>query len=319
MRLLLWYDVLIVGGYMKRRSKYLFFLFLLLLGFFYTQFSNLEQDNDVTKDEPAVNSTGDAVQLNVNGNLNIYFLDVGQADAILLENNKEYMLIDAGNNADGKKLVSYFKSLGIDEFKYVVASHAHEDHIGGMDDIINNFKVQNFYMPDVVTTTKTFEDLLEALENNGVGVTTPEAFSKFSFSDCEFIVLHAGSESDDLNDSSIVLRLIYVNNSFLFMGDATSKVEKKLLSQNINSDVLKVGHHGSQYSTTDEFLNKVRSKYAIISSGLGNSYGHPNSKTLDKLNGLNVKIYRTDTEGTIVLSSDGNNISFKSLKTDLNG
>ena len=261
----------------------------------------------------------DAVKLRVNSNLNVYYLDVGQADSILIENDGLFMLIDAGNNADGEHLVNYFKSLGIDEFEHVVATHAHEDHIGGMDDIINNFKVNNFYMPDVVTTSKTFEDLITALEKRHVSLQVPNIDDMFILGGCKFDVIHIDNKTEELNDTSIVLRGVYGDTSFLFMGDATSNVEKKILNSNIDSDVLKVGHHGSRYSSAKSFLNKVTPSFSIISVGKDNSYNHPYSSTLTKLKKINSLIYRTDDDGTIIVSSDGYNIHIETLDTQLDG
>ena len=305
---------------MKVEPKYLFIFFVVIAwGFIYAyiQENNPKSEDEVTK--TTVGSINDAVKLTVEGNLNVYYFDVGQADSILLENNGKYMLIDAGNNADGEPLVEYFNDLGIESFEYVIATHAHEDHIGGMDDVINNFEVKNFYMPDVVTTSKTFENLLDALESRSVAFQTPEIGSLFVFGGCKFEVLHVGTESDDLNDTSIIVRGLYGNNSFIFMGDATSNVEEKLLNDNIDSDVLKVGHHGSKYSSTVSFLKKVTPQYAIISVGKNNSYGHPHDVTFSKLNDVGAKIYRTDEDGTIIVSSDGENVTFKTVDTELDG
>lgn len=271
----------------------------------------LKQKDNITQ---PVNSTR-----KVEGDLSVYFVDVGQADCILINNKGQYMLIDAGNNDDGEKLVQYFKDLGINKFNYVIGTHAHEDHIGGMDNIINNFEIGTFYMPDVVTTTKTFEDVLDALENKNLSFETPEIDSSFSLSDAEVEVLYVGDESNDLNDTSIVLKLIYQNNTFLFTGDASSKVEKQILNKNIKADVLKVGHHGSQYSSSESFLKKVNPKYSIIQVGVGNTYDHPKDITLSRLDKINSSVYRTDQDGTIIAKSDGNNISITKLETDTNG
>lgn len=271
----------------------------------------LKQKDNITQ---PVNSTR-----KVEGDLSVYFVDVGQADCILINNKGQYMLIDAGNNEDGEKLVQYFKDLGINKFNYVIGTHAHEDHIGGMDNIINNFEIGTFYMPDVVTTTKTFEDVLDALENKNLSFETPEIDSSFSLSDAEVEVLYVGDESNDLNDTSIILKLIYQNNSFLFTGDASSKVEKQILNKNIKSDVLKVGHHGSQYSSSESFLKKVNPKYSIIQVGIGNTYDHPKDIILSRLDKINSSVYRTDQDGTIIAKSDGNNISITKLETDTNG
>lgn len=247
----------------------------------------------------------------------VEYIDVGQADAILIENNKKYMLIDAGNNEDGDLLVNYFKDKNITDFEYVVATHPHEDHIGGMDNIIKNFNIKNYYMPDCYTTTKTFEELLDALEEKNLSFETPDIDSEFLLGDALFKVLYTGTDKRDLNNISIVLRMTYKDVSFMFTGDATNVTEKKILAKDLQSDVLKVGHHGSQYSTSDEFLDKVNPKYAIISVGTGNVYDHPKDITLNKLKGI--EVHRTDKEGTIRVISDGKNIDIETFKTNTNG
>lgn len=255
----------------------------------------------------------------LNSELKVYFIDVGQADSILIQNENENMLIDAGNNSDGEKLVNYLKKLGIKDFKYVVGTHPHEDHIGGLNNIIDSFDIDTIYMPDVITTTKTFEEILDSLEAKNMSFTVPEIGSNFSLGKANFEVIYTGTDSSDLNNSSIVLKMTYGSNSFLFTGDATSEVEEKIISKNIKSEVLKIGHHGSKYSSSNEFLDKVNPKYAIISVGKNNSYGHPNIETLNNLKTRNIEIYRTDELGTILITSDGNKLNIQYLKTDTNG
>jgi len=257
----------------------------------------------------------------VTSNLVVSFLDVGQADSILIENNGEAMLIDAGNNEDGELLVKYFEQEGITNFKYLVGTHPHEDHIGGLDDIINNFKIDTIYMPDAITTTKTFLDVLDAIENNNMTYKVPKIQETFILGEAMIEVLYTGNDVRDLNNTSIVLRLEFGNTSFLFTGDATEKCEDELLKSGVKleADVLKVGHHGSRYSTTDSFLRKVNPKYAIISVGNGNSYNHPENVVIDKLKNNNIKIHRTDLEGTIIVTSDGNNIRVSNINTNVNG
>ena len=255
----------------------------------------------------------------LDGDLLVYFIDVGQADSILIKSNDSYMLIDAGNNNDGEKLVKYFNALGIDEFEYVVGTHAHEDHIGGMDNIIKNFKIKNFYMPNATTTTQTFLEVLNALEDKKVKFQTPKIGTKLKLGNSEIEVMSVKEKQEDLNDTSIVLKLTYNNISFLFTGDISSNVEKELLNKNIESTVLKVAHHGSKYSNSATFLKKVNPKYAVISCGINNDYNHPHDVVIEKLEKMNLKIYRTDQLGTIVAISDGNNITFKNFKTDTNG
>ncbi len=267
--------------------------------------------NDSTK--------SDKIDAKVKENFSVSFIDVGQADSVLIRNGNYNMLIDAGNNEDGEKLVNYFKSLGIEEFTYVFATHPHEDHIGGMDDIINNFKIDNYYMSNKLSTTKTFMDVLDALDGRNLKYTVPNKGDTLKLGDANIKVIYPGDDKSNINDSSIVLKVTYGKNSFLLTGDATSNVERKIYNEDIKSDVLKVAHHGSSYSSTDVFLDRVKPYYAVISVGKNNIYNHPSNKTLEKLNKRNIKVYRTDLDGTIVFTSDGENLSVKALKTDTNG
>lgn len=253
------------------------------------------------------------------GELQVYFLDVGQADSILIKSNNEYMLIDGGNNNDGPLLVKYFQSLGIKEFKYIVGTHPHEDHIGGLDDVIKNFTIDNIYIPDAMTTTKTFEDLLDSIDEKNLTYKVPKINSTFPLGNANLKVIYTGTDTSDLNNTSIVLKLTYQDISILLTGDATSETEKKILNKDINSTVLKVGHHGSKYSSTKSFLKKVNPKYAIISVGKNNIYNHPATITINKLEKLNTQIYRTDQDGTILLETNGHNIDIEKLKTNTNG
>lgn len=299
----------------NKLMKILLVFIIMVCTYFYEEYFQ----EDTTKNEVEYRQNQE-VKINPN-NLVIHFVDVGQGDCILIGQNNEYILIDAGNNEDGQLLVEYFKELGVKKFKYVIGTHAHEDHIGGIDNIINNFELDKFYMPDVITTTKTFEDVLDALLKKQKAFDTPKIGDKFKLNDLEFEVLYLGTDKSDLNDTSIVLKLTYKNTTYLFMGDATSKVEKILINEgkDLSSDVLKVGHHGSQYSSTATFLKKVNPSYAVIQVGQDNEYDHPKQVTLDKLNKLNTLTYRTDEQGTIILTSDGENITFETIKTNTNG
>lgn len=302
---------------MKKIKKIISFIIGLIVIFciiFKTDFIN-----DINNSASVSNVVNNKEKIEVSGNLKVYFIDVGQADCIYINQGDYNMLIDAGNNEDGEKLVNYFKSLNIEEFNYVVATHPHEDHIGGMDDIINNFKIDEFYMPDKLSTSKTFEDVLDALSNNSLNYYAPQKGESFNLGDAKFKVIYSGDDTNDINDSSIILKMTYGSNSFLFTGDATSNVEKIILNEDIESYVLKVAHHGSDYSSTDEFLDKVSPGYAVISVGENNSYNHPSSSTLDKLNKRNIKLYRTDLNGTIIFTSNGENINIETIKTDTNG
>ena len=300
----------------KKDMKKLIVLVILLLSYAYTTFINTENKN---QEGPIKERKTEDVIFADENTLNVYFIDVGQADSILLENKGHYMLIDAGNNEDGPKLVNYFNEQDIKEFDYVVGTHAHEDHIGGMDDIIKNFKINNFYMPDAITTTKTFEDVLDALEETNVIFQTQKVNQTFNLQDTTITTLSVTADEKNLNDTSIVLKVKHGTNTFLFMGDASTKIEKNLLNKDIKSDVLKVGHHGSRYSTSLEFLKKVSPEYAVISVGENNTYKHPHEEILKRLEEQNIQIYRTDKQGTILAKSNGSIITFSTIKTDTNG
>lgn len=305
---------------MRRKKKQISLLMALFLVIFGSIFYFLEP-SQANPNTPT--PTPEIVQANQEiqdgEKLQIWFLDVGQADSILIQNGDANMLIDAGNNEDGKKLVSYFQSLGIESFQYVIGTHAHEDHIGGMNDIIDNFNIGTFYMPDAITTTATFESVLDSLEAKNIAFQTPTVDSTFELGDATIDVLYVGTDDTDLNNTSIVLKLTYGNTSILFMGDAEKEVETIIEKKDISADVLKVGHHGSNTSSSKTFLEKVNPSYAIISVGTGNSYGHPSNTTIQNLENLNTKIYRTDESGTIIMTTDGTNITFQTIQTNTNG
>ena len=310
---------------MKKKNKSItsLILFIGLLVYLFTSSSFRTSISNVKANIDNISNKRDETKKVVSNSdtLKVYITDVGQADSILIKDGNYNMLIDAGNNSDGEKLVKYYKELGITSFKYVFASHPHEDHIGGMDDIINNFDIENFYMPDKLSTTKTFEDMLDALERKNLKYIVPKVNDKLSLNNSNIDVIYVGSDVNNINDSSIVLKLNYFSNSFLFTGDLGSNKEKEILNSgaNIKADVLKVGHHGSSYSTASSFLDKVNPSFAAISVGKDNIYKHPASSTLEKLNKRGIKVYRTDLDGTILFESNGKDISVSTFDTLTNG
>lgn len=279
---------------------------------------NNENINSILETENNADTTAEQEittnSMPVDGNLNIYFIDVGQADSILITNNDASMLIDAGNNEDGEDVVNFIKDKGITKLDYVVGTHPHEDHIGGLDDVINSdLEITNIYMPKIETTTKTFEDVIDAIKNKGLTITSPKKGDTFNVGNASLEVMTDSIlDEDNLNLSSITLLMQYGNNKFLFMGDAEAENEETRDWPKV--DLLKVGHHGSNTSSSDKFLNETKPTYSIIMAGEGNSYGLPTEETLNKLQNIGSTIYRTDLNGTITVTSDGENIQIFTSK-----
>lgn len=243
--------------------------------------------------------------------LKVNYLDVGQGDSEFIElPNGKTMLIDAGNPENGAGIVSYIKGLGHSKIDYLIATHPHADHIGGMATVVNSLDIGTIYMPKVSTTTKTFEGLLTSIQKKGLKVNTAKSGINLLNSGNLNIDMIApvGTSYTDLNQYSAVIKITYGNNSFLFMGDAGATSEGQITAD-VKADVLKVGHHGSSTATSDSFLKKVSPKYAVIEVGKGNSYGHPTAATLLKLKNIGAAVYRTDEAGTILFTSDGKTIT----------
>lgn len=240
-------------------------------------------------------------------NLKVYFFDVGQADSILVVNNEQTMLVDAGNNDDGQLLVNNLNNLGITKIDYLIGTHPHEDHIGGLDDIIKNFSIGTIYMPKVQANTKTFEDVLDAAAEKDLKISTPKINDTFSIGNAECKILSIDNNVTNFNLSSIVIQMKFDGISYLFMGDAEKEVEENILkefnydSQSIKSNIIKVGHHGSNTSSSEDFINAVAPELSIISVGKDNSYKHPSNEVIERLNKINSEIYRTDEVGNIFI------------------
>ncbi len=260
----------------------------------------------------------DNVDLN-NGKLNVLFFYVGQADSTLIKFNNSVMLIDAGNNEDGNNVVNYLNSIGISKIDYLIGTHSDEDHIGGIDDVIKNIDIENFYIPTVGSNESDYKNAIQAAKDKNINTINPNQGDKFNLdnSNCEIMsVMNYDGISD--NNSSIVIQLKYNDNSFLFMGDAEKEAETARSWNKI--DVLKVGHHGSNTSSSADFLKQVNPQYAVIEVGKNNSYRLPNSKALSRIESVGAKILRTDTNcSSFWIASDGNNILETEVKINLDG
>ena len=219
------------------------------------------------------------------------------------------MLIDASTSSYGNFIIDYINSLGYDRIDYLIATHPHADHIGSMQDIVLEYDIGDIYMPKVSTNTKTYENLLTAIDDKNL--TIKKAYKGVKIIDEDeldvSILSPTKDEYDNLNNYSAVLKLTYKNVSYLFMGDSEEEVEENILDD-VKADVIKIAHHGSNSSSSLEFLKKVSPTYAVISVGEDNSYNHPHKEVLDRLEEIGSLVYRTDLDGNIIISTDGNKI-----------
>ena len=247
----------------------------------------------------------------VNGKFIASFIDVGQGDSIFLEfPNGKNMLIDAGENYESETVQSFINSKGYFSLDYVVGTHPHTDHIGGLESIIRRYEIGEIYLPKVVHTSKTYENLLTTINELGYKVNSAiSGMEIINEKGLEVKILSPkNSNYSELNNYSVVIKIVFGNTSFLFMGDAEKVVENEILSE-VSADVVKVGHHGSDSSSSSDFVESVGAKYAVIMSGVDNQYDLPSDEVVSRWENSGAKVYNTSVNGNIVIVSDGNNIS----------
>lgn len=245
------------------------------------------------------------------GSFKIHFIDVGQADAALVQCDGMNMLIDGGNAEDSNVMYTYLKKQGVTRLDYVIGTHAHEDHIGGIAGALNYATVAKAFCPVTSYDSRAFSNFVKGVNKHGCGITVPSVGDRFSLGSASCQVLGVNS-TDDTNNTSIVLRIVYGSTSFLFTGDAEQEAESIIMGRgyDLQSTVLKVGHHGSDTSTSYRWLREVAPEYAVISVGKGNTYGHPTQTVLSRLRDAEVTTFRTDLQGDIICTSDGRTVQF---------
>ena len=297
----------------KRNIKRNFFeILIILLAFLIInnqdKIKNLFNQNNNQNQNDYINTNNDL--------LKVHYLDVGQGDSIFIElPNNETILIDAAESYQSEKIINYLKNLNYQKIDYVIGTHPHTDHIGGLKDIINTFEIGKIYMPKVVSTTKTYESLLMAIKDKNLKINTAKAGTSIINTDTLKInILAPNSETyTELNNYSVVTKITYGTTKFLFMGDA-EKLSENEIKEDVTADVIKIGHHGSNTSSSINFIKKVNAKYGIISVGLNNKYNLPKEETITNWENSGTKIYLTSINGTIRASSDGTNIKIESEK-----
>lgn len=297
---------------------------LIILGAVFLYSAYLELGGEEVPDA-AVNSF-----IQKDADLEIHFIDVGQGDCSLIMWEGASMLIDCGEREQADAVLKYLKKQGVKKLDYIIATHPHSDHIGGMGDIISELEVGKVIAPrvsdDMTPTTKTYERFLQALKDKALKLTAAKSDTTYTLSSAKasaadkkppkFEILAPVDDYKDLNNYSVVVRLTYGRTSYLFTGDAEKEAELDILENGaeVNSDVLKMGHHGSSTSSCGDFYEAVSPDICVIQCGSGNSYGHPHKETIDKINSSGAKVYRNDTDGTVIVYSDGDEIFVKTSK-----
>lgn len=248
----------------------------------------------------------------IDADVSVHFIDVGQGDSILIKSKDKNVLIDAGERNKGEEVALYLKENKVEKLDYIIATHPHSDHIGGLPYIIENFQVSEVIVPEIidekVPTTQIYYEFLESVSKKGLLLTPARVGDKYDLGSSYFEILSPkGNDYDDLNDYSVVINLNHKNNNFLLCGDAETKVEKEMLNDKLlrDVDVLKAGHHGSSSSSSNDFLEKIMPEYFAVMCGEGNSYNHPSEKTIEKFASYSKNIYRTDINGNIMFLSNG--------------
>lgn len=265
-----------------------------------------------TTTSPSQTTSAPDISSETKSKLRVHYIDVGQADCILIQNKNENVLIDAGNRADYSDIKDYLDTLNVKKINTFILTHPHEDHIGSAAQIIQNYNIGKVYMTKASANSRVYKNLMTELDTKNINPLYPKAGDNFFIGETAFTFLGPVARYEDLNSMSLVVRADFGSNSFLFTGDATDESEHDMLKKKVNleSQVLKVGHHGSRDSSTYVFLKAVNPEYSVISCGDGNDYGHPHKEALSRLNDVGSTLFRTDKSGTIIATSDGKKVTW---------
>ncbi len=299
----------------KRKRKEKITIIIALILFIFSLVMSFLDKNDVFTWNDLNNGTGTLNgPVNPDSNFSIYYLDVGQGDCTIIKSNESVMMIDTSTQNHSLDIQEALMSLSIQKIDYLIITHQHDDHMGSAKDLIDNYQVDNIIMPKLseinMVTTTNYENLLKSIVNNKVNAIPATVGKSFCLGDATVQILSPSKQDEDLNNMSVVLKVVYGETSFIFQGDAEKPIEKQLLNSDfdLSADIIKLGHHGSNTSSTDKYLKAVNPKYAIISCGADNSYGHPHDEVIERLKNNNIFFYVTAQAGDITVTSDGKNI-----------
>lgn len=265
-------------------------------------------------EKPAGTDVGndEAVADERSSGMEVHFIDVGQGDATLIKADGHAMLIDSGENDQGTAVQLYLKKQRVEQLDYLVLTHTDSDHIGGADVIISKFDIGQIFLSDFKKDNQTYRELMDSMRYQHMTFSTPEVGAEYELGGAVVSIIAPNNTYEDPNNSSLALIVDYGENSFLFSGDCEEEAEQDILANgmNLDIDVYQAGHHGSKSSSAEEFLDAMTPEYAVISCAEKNSYGHPHARTLNHLRARNIKVFRTDEQGSIVAYCDGKKIKW---------
>jgi competence protein ComEC len=281
-------------------------------------------DDEIPTEEDDESSNDENETSNVEGTLYVHMIDCGQGDCFLFEQNGKFGMIDCGTRSSAKDVVYYLQKQGVSKLQFIVGTHQHDDHIGGMYDVLNSFKCEKVYLPDEngLATSQWYMKLLNKIKEDNIKLVNPKVNTKFKLGDAVFRVvgqLSSETAGTNLNEYSTVIKVSFGEMDILMTGDAESKAEEAMLANSkvsLQCEILKLGHHGSDTSTRQKFLEKVDPDYGLISCEVGNTYKHPSTETMKNLKKRKVKVYRTDEQGDIVLAVTSDSVSFNKKPGD---
>lgn len=300
----------------KRKRKEKITIIIALVLFIFSLVMSFLDKNDIFTWNDLNNATGTLNgPVNPNSDFSIYYLDVGQGDCTIIKSDDSVMMIDTSTQNHSLDIQEALMSLSIQKIDYLIITHQHDDHMGSAKDIIDKYEVANIIMPKLsdinMVTTTGYENLLKSIANRNVNAIPATVGESFKLGDATVQIFSPSQQDEDLNNMSVVLKVVYDETSFIFQGDAEKPIEKQLLNSDfdLSADIIKLGHHGSNTSSTDKYLKAVNPKYAIISCGADNSYGHPHDEVIERLMKNNISFYVTAQAGDITVTSDGKNIN----------